>query len=126
MSRILLALALCLAPFVVFADAGDVRAVEMWSCKLKEGKKMEDIQANNSKWLAMTRKATGSDDIRSYALTSYVGDLTTFMFIDTYPDLATWSKAKSAAQTPEGQAIDDTFNELSECSENRLLKSTQH
>lgn len=126
MKKFLLALVLCFAPLFVLADAGDVRTVEMWNCTLKDGKKMEDIQANNVKWLAMVRKATGSDSIRSYAMTTVVGDLKAFMFVDTYPDLATWSKAKSAAQTPEGQAIDATFNELSECTENRLFKSTEH
>jgi len=126
MKNILLALALCLAPFLAFADSGDVRTVEMWQCELKDGKKMEEVQANNEKWLAMTRKVTGSDEIRSYAMTTVVGDQSNFVFVDTYPDLATWSAAKSAEKSAEGDAISAAFEELMDCSKNRLFKSTQH
>jgi hypothetical protein len=74
-------------------DAGDTRVVETWNCELKDGKKMEDLQANNVKWLARTRQQAGNDEVYSYAMSPIVGDLTGFMFVDTYPDMATWSAA---------------------------------
>jgi hypothetical protein len=126
MSRIILVLMLCFTPLMVLADAGDTRVVETWNCELKDGKKMEDLQANNVKWLARTRQQAGNDEVYSYAMSPIVGDLTGFMFVDTYPDMATWSGVKSAESTPEGDAIDAAFDELMECKENRLLKSTQH
>jgi hypothetical protein len=125
MRRMILAAIFCFTPLIALADAGDVRIVEMWQCELKEGQKMEDVKANNTKWLAMTRKEAASDDVRSYALSTIVGDQSKFVFVDTFPNLAAWSAAK-AAESEEGKAIVATFNELMECTKNRLFKSTEH
>jgi len=125
MRRMILAAIFCFTPLIGLADAGDVRIVEMWQCELKEGQKMEDVKANNTKWLAMTRKEAASDDVRSYALSTIVGDQSKFVFVDTFPNLAAWSAAKSA-ESEEGKAIVATFNELMECTKNRLFKSTEH
>ena len=125
MKKIFLTAVICMVPGICLAASGDERIAEMYMCELKEGKTMEEVQANNVKWLANTRKQAGNEEIRSYALEPMVGDLSHFYFIDSYPDLATWSAAK-AAETDEGQAIEDAFNELMECTKNRLYKSTQH
>ena len=126
MRRIILAFVFCFTPLVCLANAGDVRIVEMWQCELKDGQKMEDVKANNTKWLAMTRKEAASDDVRSYALSTVVGDLTKFVFIDTFPDMAAWSAAKSAEESDEGKAIEAAFEELMKCTKNRLYESTEH
>jgi hypothetical protein len=126
MKKIILAVVFCFTPLVGLADAGDTRVIEMWQCELKDGKEMEEVQANNTKWLAMTRKAAGSDDVRSFALSTVVGDLTKFVFADSYPDMASWSAAKSAESSDEGEAIEAAFEDLMECEKNRLYKSTEH
>jgi hypothetical protein len=74
----------------------------------------------------MTRKEAGSDDVRSYALSTVVGDLTKFVFADTYPNMAAWSAAKSAEESAEGKAIEAAFEALMECEKNRLYESTEH
>jgi len=125
MRRMIIAAIFCFTPLIGLADAGDVRIVEMWQCELKEGQKMEDVKANNTKWLALTRKEAASDDVRSYALSTVVGDQSKFVFVDTFPNLAAWSAAKSA-ESKEGKAIEATFNELMDCTKNRLFKSTEH
>jgi hypothetical protein len=108
------------------AVADDTRMLEIYKCKLKDGMKMEDVRATNVRWLVNTRKNAGSDDINSYALQPKVGDLDHFMFIDSYPDLATWAKAESAGDTDESKAIEAAFNELMDCDKNRLYESTKH
>ena len=125
MRRIILAFVFCFTPLIGLADAGDVRIVEMWQCELKDGQKMEDVKANNTKWLALTRKEAASDDVRSYALNTIVGDQSKFVFVDTFPNLAAWSAAKSA-ESEEGKAIEATFDALMECTKNRLFNSTEH
>jgi len=125
MRRIILAAIFCFTPLIGLADAGDVRIVEMWQCELKDGQKMEDVKANNTKWLALTRKEAASDDVRSYALNTIVGDQSKFVFVDTFPNLAAWSAAKSA-ESEEGKAIEATFDKLMECTKNRLYNSTEH
>ena len=125
MRRIILAFVFCFTPLVCMANAGDVRIVEMWQCELKDGQKMEDVKANNTKWLALTRKEAASDDVRSYALSTVVGDQSKFVFIDTFPNLAAWSAAKSA-ESEEGKAIEAAFEDLMECTKNRLYEGTEH
>lgn len=125
MRRMILAAIFCFTPLIGLADAGDVRIVEMWQCELKEGQKMEDVKANNTKWLALTRKEAASNDVRSYALNTIVGDQSKFVFVDTFPNLAAWSAAKSG-ESEEGKAIEATFDKLMECTKNRLYNSTEH
>ena len=126
MRKIILAVVFCMAPGILLADSGDTRTVEMWQCELKEGKTMKEVQANNVKWLAHTRKTAGSEEVHSYALQAVVGDLSKFVFVDSYPDMATWSAGKSAEQSDEGKAIEAAFEELMDCTKTRLYKATQH
>lgn len=123
MKQLFLALVFLAAPALAWADDHPTHIVEFWKCELKDGMKMKDVVANNSKWLALARKTTGNDEVNSYMMESVVGDQTRFVFADVYPDMATWSAQKSADDTDEGKAIEDTFNELIDCSDNRLYKS---
>jgi hypothetical protein len=123
MKKLLLAAIFLIVPGLALADHHESSIVEMWKCSLKDGKNMEDLKANNTKWLAMTRKTTGNEEVNSYILTTIVGSQGSFHYADIYPDMATWSKAKSAEDTEEGKAIEAVFNELSDCTDNRLYKS---
>ena len=126
MKKTVLALAILMLPGLWLAAAGDKRILEIYQCELKEGKTVEEVRTNNERWLVNTRKAAGSDDIRSYHLQPKVGDLTTFVFIDSYPDMATWAAAESAGESEESKAIEAAFEELMDCTKNRLYESTQH
>ncbi|MEJ2603336.1 MAG: hypothetical protein P8172_08565 [Gammaproteobacteria bacterium] len=95
---------------------------EVWTCTLEEGKNLEDVQAANSEWLASVNDKTGKGKIRSSVLRAVVGDTGTFYFVDTYPDLATWSATKEYLGTDEGQSVEEVFEGLSECSQNRLYR----
>ena len=94
---------------------------EVFTCKLEKGKSIADAQAVNSKWLAFMR-ANVSEDIRSSAATAVVGNSDEFMYVDTYPDLATWAAGKDALGTDEGQAVTSGFDDIMECDKNRLYR----
>ena len=126
MRKLVLFTLFLLAPGWALADNHDTSIVEMWKCSLKDGKTMEEVQAVNKRWLAMTRKVAGTEEINSYSLETVVGDLTIFGFADAYPDMATYAKVKAAEDTEEGEAIDAEFDALMDCSDNRLYKSTRH
>ena len=125
MIKVILVLAFLAAPLLAWAD-DHTRIVEFWKCEMKDGKEASDVEANNKKWLALTRKTAGSEEVNSYMMTTVVGDQSKFMFADVYPDMASWSAAKSAEESDEGAAIEATFNELMDCTENRLYESTRH
>lgn len=116
-SSVLFTLALAVACGSVFADS----IVMAYTCELKEGKKMEELQAANSKWLKWVR-ANVNKDIRSEVGTAVVGKQNMFLFADTYPDLTTWAATQTALDSDAGSELEGLFAEISECSENRLWK----
>lgn len=95
---------------------------ETWTCEVKEDKKIEDVQAQNSKWLKWINAHVDGGGITSAVGTTVVGNSEIFIFVDTYPNLATWAAAKDALDSEEGNELDDLFEDVSECSENRLWK----
>jgi len=81
------------------------------------------VQTANTVWLAYVHKNI-SEDITSSVVTSVVGDSTTFAFVDTFPDLATWAGAKTRLDSDEADELEDLFDGIFECSENSLHKVT--
>jgi hypothetical protein len=116
-SSLLFALAIAIASGPVFADS----IVNAFTCKVKEGKTVADVQAVNSKWLKWVR-ANVSDKIESAVGTAVVGDQGTFLFADTYPDLNTWAATQTALDSDAANDLDNMFDDVSECSQNRLWK----
>jgi hypothetical protein len=96
---------------------------EVFQCKLGEGKTVEDAHAANSKWLKWVNEKVGNGKITSNAGTAVVGDSEAFLWIDTYPDLATWSATQTALDSKEGKAaLKDLFKGITDCKQNRLWK----
>jgi hypothetical protein len=117
-------LALATIAFVILSGSSVAATyAEVFECKLTEGKTVEDAHAVNSKWLKWVNEHGGKGNITSSAGTAVVGDTEAFLWIDTYPDLATWSAIKTALDSKEGkEALEDMFKGITECKENRLWK----
>lgn len=116
-STILVVLAIVCASSPVFADT----ILEVYTCELKDGKKQEELQAINSKWLKWVRENV-NEGIESSVGTAVVGDQEVFLFADTYPDLATWAATQTALDSDAASELKDIFEDVSDCSENRLWK----
>jgi hypothetical protein len=99
------------------------RVVEVWECKLVDGKAIKDVHAVNKKWLAYVNGKVQGGGIESFVMTSIVGNPAAFHFADSYPDMAAWSAAKAAMKSPEGAALDAEFNAVNTCSSNSLHDS---
>ena len=97
---------------------------EVWTCTLDENKTIDDVQAANSKWLKWINETVKGGNISSSVVSSVVGNTETFLYVDSYPDLTTWSAAKAALDTEEGQAVEEVFEGVSDCTENHLYKMT--
>ena len=120
MKKITCCIAACFLFAAGIAAADDYR--EVWQCEANEGKTLEDIQAINSQWLKWMRDNV-NEDIESAVLTSVVGDMTGFLFVDTYPSLEVWSEGKTAQdETDELDDVDAAFNDAVECGETRLWR----
>lgn len=95
---------------------------ETFTCKVEEGQKIEDVQAKNSIWLKWINEHVDGGGITSAVGTAVVGNSDTFIFVDTYPDLATWAAAKDALDSAAAEELEELFDDVSDCSENRLWK----
>ena len=106
------------------AVSADTRIVEVWSCTMLEGKKIEDVQAANANWVKFMNGKVAGGDIQSFVMTSVVGNSSGFTFADSFPSLAAWTAAKAAVKTPEGQAVEAGLATVSKCTSNTLHEST--
>ena len=95
--------------------------IAAYTCKLNEGKKVEDVQAANSAWLKWVR-ANVNENINSHVGTTVVGKFDMFLFIDSYPDLATWAAAHMALQNDAPKELEANLDAAAKCSENRLWR----
>lgn len=102
----------------VAANADEV--IESWQCELKDDATFEDVQAINSKWLKFVNDHTDGGEITSALGRPVVGNQTRFLFIDSYPDMATWAATKDVLASDAGSEIDGMFEDVMECKENRL------
>lgn len=101
---------------VAIADS----VVESWQCELKNDATTEDVLAVNSKWLKFVNKHSEGRKITSSLGSAVVGNQTRFLFVDTYPDMATWAAVKDVLNGDAGEEIDGMFDDVMECKENRL------
>ena len=92
----------------------------VFSCTLNEGSTKEDAMEINSRWLKWARETGGSDEITSSYVSTIVGDLGGFLWVDTYPDIVTWGKIVDADSD-----FDAEFNEVSTCSSNRMYRGDE-
>ena len=119
MTRTLSRLVIVLAALGICGVASADSIDEVWMCTLEDDKTLDDVQAANSKWLAYVHKNV-SKDVSSNVAAAIVGDSTGFIFVDRYPDLATWAKVKSRLNDDED--IDDLFEGISDCTKNTLYR----
>jgi hypothetical protein len=125
LTNLLLFAAVLVTWATVNAQEDEERIVEVWTCTLNEGQTQEDVQTSNSRWVAFMNAQVEGGDIRSYVLTSIVGNTGEFLYVDSFPNMPAWSAAKAATETDEGQAIEAELNEDATCSSNTLHQSTQ-
>ena len=117
-----------LAAIVFMFFSGSIIAdtfADVYNCKLEEGKTAEDAHAANSKWLKWVNENVANGKITSSSGTAVVGDSNAFLWVDSYPDLATWSAVQTALDSKEGkEATKDLFKGITDCKDNRLWKLT--
>ena len=92
----------------------------VFSCELKDGSTKEDAMEVNAKWLKWARATAGTDEITSSYVSTIIGDLGSFMWVDTYPDIATWGKIVDA-----DSGLDAEFDAVSTCSGNRMYRGEE-
>ena len=107
--------------FLLLSAAASAEPVSIvFSCKLNDGFTKEDAMEINARWLKWARETGGSDEITSSYVTPVVGDFDGFMWVDSYPDIATWGKIVEA-----DSEFDDEFDEVATRSSNRMYRGEE-
>jgi hypothetical protein len=105
-----------------YADS-NARTVAIWECKLEEGKTKADVQAANAKWVKHVNAGAEEGEIRSFVLSTIVGDHGMFLYVDSFPSGSAWVASRAAMQSEEGKAIEKELDEVATCSSNSLYES---
>ena len=101
--------------------------VDVWQCKLNEGKTMKDAGKLNDKWVKFMNTHVKGGGINSYDLEPRVGNQDGFLFVDVYPNMQAWAAGENAMdKNKEGKALQKEFKSLVKCSSNSLYSSTKH
>ena len=116
-SSLLLATTLCFAATAAADSIADVH-----TCELKDDMEIEDVQAQNSKWLKWVNEHVEGGGITSAVGTAVVGDQDIFLFVDTYPSLSSWAATQEALDSDAADELEELFEDTNDCSENRLWK----
>ncbi len=119
LKRIMLATATSI--FLLLSVAVHAEPISIvWYCELKDGSTKEDAMEINARWLKWARATGGSDKITSSYVSTVIGDLGGFMWVDSYPDIVTWGKVADA-----DSEFDAEFEEVSSCSGNRMIRAEE-
>jgi len=128
MKRSVVALALLTVAVVGICAAqaeSDSRVVEVWTCSLNEGKTQDDVQTANSKWVKLQNDSVEGGDIRSFVLTSIVGNSQTFTYADSFPSMEAWMASKEVIKSEAGKVIEKELTTVATCSSNTLHESNE-
>ena len=107
-----------------YADSHE-RMVALWTCTLADGKTQADVQAANGKWVKHVNAAVEGGDIRSYVLTTVIGEPETFLYVDSFPSGKAWLASRTAMESEEGKKIEKELEAVAKCSRSSLYESEQ-
>ena len=104
-----------------FSAAGyaDDRVIEIWTCEVADGMELDDVHEVNSKWVKYMNANVEGGDISSHVLRPIVGDANRFIYLDSFPNMASWTAVK-ASESDELTEIEEMLDEVADCSENTL------
>ncbi len=100
--------------------------VDIWKCKLKDGKTMKDATESSANWTKFMNANVDGGGIHSYFLWPMVGNQEEFMYFDIYPDLNSWSASVEAIKSEEGSALIKELVSVAECSSNSLYSAKKN
>jgi hypothetical protein len=120
--RLLTATALSCACTLANADV-----IQVWNCKMHDGKTAADLQAVSSAWLAAAKQLPGNEKLEvwhNFPVAANVGD-GGFSFVTITPDFQAWGKATEAYPGSGAEETDQAWEEVASCSGNSLWASEQ-
>jgi hypothetical protein len=127
MKKIIIASLTASVMFLFTAPAYADSIVQLWSCKLNDGKTGADVVAASSVWLKAAKTNEGGEDIEAFVefpIAADAGD-DDFTFVLVVADTKTWGVFNhDYLDSPAGEA-EEAWGEVATCSASSLWYSTE-
>ena len=116
---------LIFAIFIGSFSLANAKSVEVWNCKLNDGKTFDDLNGVSSAWLAATKSMEGTEEIEVYHMYPSVANTGdgSFNFVSILPDHEVWGKLAKAYPGSASQKADEAWGEVATCKGNSLWAS---
>ena len=113
------------AIFIASCSLAHAGSVEVWNCKLNDGKTFDDLNGVSSAWLAATKSMEGTEEIEAYHMYPVVANTVdgSFNFVTILPDQEVWGKITKAYPGSASQKADEAWGEVATCKGNSLWTS---
>lgn len=125
MKNLLSVTALAAAMAFTASASAEEHIEEVWECTLVEGKTMNQANSINATWVKYVNNNVKGGNINSRTVVPLVGDMGSFFFVDSFPNLVSWAETKELMRSGEGQKIEAALEEVADCASNRLYGSMQ-
>ena len=127
MKKIIIASLTASVLFLFAAPAYADSILQLWSCKLNDGKTGADVIAASSAWLKAAKTNEGGEDIEvfvDFPIAADAGD-NDFTFVLVVADTKTWGVFnQDYLDSPAGEA-EEAWSEVATCSVSSLLESVE-
>ena len=127
MKKIIIASLTASVMFLFTAPAYADSIVQLWSCKLNDGKTGDDLVAASSVWLKAAKTNEGGEDIEAFLefpIAADTGD-DDFTFVLVVADTKTWGVFnQDYPDSPAGEA-EEAWGEVATCSASSLWASVK-
>ena len=127
MKKIIIASLTASVMFLFTAPAYADSIVQLWSCKLNDGKTEADVVAASSVWLKAAKTNEGGEDIEAFVdfpIAADAGD-GDFTFVLVVADTKTWGVFNNDyLDSPAGEA-EEAWGEVATCSASSLWASVE-
>ncbi len=127
MKKIIIASLTASVMFLFTAPAYADSIVQLWSCKLNDGKTGADVVAASSVWLKAAKTNEGGEDIEAFVefpIAADTGD-DDFTFVLVVADTKTWGVFNhDYLDSPAGEA-EEAWGEVATCSVSSLWASVE-
>jgi len=127
MKKIIIASLTASVMFMFTAPAYADSIVQLWSCKLNDGKTGDDLVAASSAWLKAAKTNEGGEDIKAFLefpIAAHAGD-DDFTFVLVVADTKIWGIFNyDYPDSPAGEA-EEAWSEVATCSVSSLWASVE-
>ena len=126
MKKIIIA-SLTASVMFLFTASAFADVIEVWSCKLNDGKTGADVVAASSVWLKAAKNNEGGEDAEASVSFPIVADAEggDFIFVFTVADTKTWGVFNNDYfDSPAGEA-EEAWGEVATCSVSSLWESVE-